>query len=129
MAAAPMKLPVVRLVNCSRTRSERAAFANWGGARPAAVDPYAGDATREMGIDISVHRSTSVEQIDAAAVKLVITPSAENVRPIVPSHGWRQAPRSGAIAFAVRSAAAGVLDHSRGAASHRAVRRWTRSAI
>ena len=54
------------------------------GSRPTQVNPYAIEAMREVGIDISAHRSKSVEQIDAAAVDLVVTLCADEVCPILP---------------------------------------------
>jgi arsenate reductase len=54
------------------------------GSRPSKVNPYALEAMSEIGIDISGHRSKSVDEVDAASVDLVITLCAEEVCPILP---------------------------------------------
>ena len=54
------------------------------GSRPASVSPYTIEVMREIGIDISGHRSKSVDEIDLSKVDLVITLCAEEVCPIVP---------------------------------------------
>lgn len=54
------------------------------GSRPSKVNPYAIEVMAEAGIDISGQRSKSVDEIDAAAVDLVITLCAEEVCPILP---------------------------------------------
>jgi arsenate reductase len=52
------------------------------GSRPSRVNPYAIEALAEEGIDASMHRSKSVEEIDPATVELVITLCAEEVCPL-----------------------------------------------
>lgn len=54
------------------------------GSRPSRVNPYAIEAMAELGIDISAHRSKSVDEIDATAVDAVITLCAEEVCPVLP---------------------------------------------
>lgn len=54
------------------------------GSQPATVNPYAIEAMAEVGIDISQHRSKSVDEIDVTALDLVITLCAEEVCPILP---------------------------------------------
>lgn len=54
------------------------------GSRPSTVNPYAIEAMRELGIDISAHRSKSVDEIDADGLDAVITLCAEEVCPVLP---------------------------------------------
>lgn len=54
------------------------------GSRPSKVNPYAIEAMSEIGIDISGHRSKSVDDVDAASVDAVITLCADEVCPILP---------------------------------------------
>jgi arsenate reductase len=51
------------------------------GSSPAAVSPFAIAALDEVGIDISGHRSKSVDTIDPESVDLVVTLCAEEVCP------------------------------------------------
>jgi len=52
------------------------------GSKPSRVNPLAIAALNEVGIDISGHRSKSVESIDPATVETVITLCAEEVCPV-----------------------------------------------
>jgi len=52
------------------------------GSSPAFVRPQAIRVLKEIGIDISGHRSKSVDQIDAASVEAVVTLCAEEVCPV-----------------------------------------------
>jgi arsenate reductase len=54
------------------------------GFRPSKVNPYAIEALAELGIDISGHRSKSVDEIAPANLDFVITLCAEEVCPILP---------------------------------------------
>lgn len=54
------------------------------GSQPSKVNPYAVAAMAEIGVDISGHRSKSVDEIDAAGIDLVITLCAEEVCPVLP---------------------------------------------
>jgi thioredoxin type arsenate reductase len=54
------------------------------GSEPSIVNTYAIEAMAELGIDISGHRSKSVDEIDVGAVDLVITLCAEEVCPVLP---------------------------------------------
>ena len=54
------------------------------GSQPSKVNPYAIEAMAELGIDISGHRSKSVDEIDAAGLDLVVTLCAEEVCPVLP---------------------------------------------
>ena len=47
------------------------------GSLPSYVNPYAVEALAEIGIDISSHRSKSVDDIDATGIDLVVTLCAE----------------------------------------------------
>lgn len=51
------------------------------GSRPAGVNPYATEVMAELGVDLSSHRSTSVQDVDPATVTLVITLCEEEVCP------------------------------------------------
>jgi len=52
------------------------------GSSPAFVRPQAIEVLREIGIDISSHRSKPIDEIDAAAVEAVVTLCAEEVCPV-----------------------------------------------
>ncbi len=52
------------------------------GSQPSKVNPYAIEALAELRIDISGHRSKSVDEIDPDHVDLVITLCAEEVCPV-----------------------------------------------
>jgi len=51
------------------------------GSEPSQVNPYAIEVMREIGIDLTTHRSKSVHTIDPATVGTVITLCAEEVCP------------------------------------------------
>jgi arsenate reductase len=53
------------------------------GSVPTAVNPYAIDVMRELGIDIGTQYSKSVATIDPASVDTVITLCADEVCPVV----------------------------------------------
>jgi arsenate reductase len=52
------------------------------GSEPSRVSPYAVEVMAELGVDLSEHRSKSVDTIDAATVGTVITLCAEEVCPV-----------------------------------------------
>ena len=52
------------------------------GSSPAFVRPQAIQVLKEIGIDISGHRSKSIEEIDSASVDAVVTLCAEEVCPV-----------------------------------------------
>ena len=52
------------------------------GSRPSRVNPCAAEVMRELGVDLSGHRSKSVDTIDASTVGLVITLCEEEVCPV-----------------------------------------------
>lgn len=54
------------------------------GSQPATVNPHAIAAMAEVGVDITGHRSKSVDEIDIAGLDLVITLCAEEVCPVLP---------------------------------------------
>ncbi len=54
------------------------------GSRPSSVHPLAAAAMAEVGVDISGQRSKGVDEIDPAAVDLVVTLCAEQVCPVFP---------------------------------------------
>lgn len=51
------------------------------GSEPSTVNPYAIEVMREVGVDLTTHRSTSVQTVDPATVATVITLCAEEVCP------------------------------------------------
>lgn len=54
------------------------------GSAPAQLNSYAIEAMAEIGIDISNHRSKSVDEIDPGGIDLVVTLCAEEVCPVLP---------------------------------------------
>jgi arsenate reductase (thioredoxin) len=54
------------------------------GSQPTKVNPYAIEAMREIGIDISSQSSKAVSDFDASHFDFIITLCAEEVCPIVP---------------------------------------------
>jgi arsenate reductase (thioredoxin) len=52
------------------------------GSAPSRVNPYAIEVMREVGVDLTTHHSKSVQTIDAATVRTVITLCAEEVCPV-----------------------------------------------
>ncbi len=52
------------------------------GSEPSTVNPYAIEVMREVGVDLTSHRSKSVDTIDPATVGTVITLCAEEVCPV-----------------------------------------------
>lgn len=52
------------------------------GSEPSAVNPYAIEVMRELGVDLGNHHSKSVQTIDPATVGTVITLCAEEVCPV-----------------------------------------------
>jgi len=52
------------------------------GSEPSHVNPYAIEVMREVGIDITMHQSKSVQTIDPSSVDTVITLCAEEVCPV-----------------------------------------------
>lgn len=54
------------------------------GSQPSKVNPYAIEVMRELGTDISSHRSKSVDELDVQDLDLVVTLCAEEVCPVLP---------------------------------------------
>jgi arsenate reductase len=52
------------------------------GSQPSTVNPHAVEVMAELGVDLSGHRSKSVQTIDPATVDLVITLCTEEVCPV-----------------------------------------------
>jgi arsenate reductase (thioredoxin) len=52
------------------------------GSEPSHVNPYAIEAMRELGVDLTTHESKSVQTVDASQVGTVITLCAEEVCPV-----------------------------------------------
>ncbi|MCK6547140.1 arsenate reductase ArsC [Myxococcota bacterium] len=52
------------------------------GSAPSVVNPYAIEVMRELGVDLTTHRSKSVQDVDPARVGTVITLCAEEVCPV-----------------------------------------------
>ncbi len=59
------------------------------GSAPSRVNPLAVEAMAEVGVDLSGHRSKSVDTIDPAGVDLVVTLCAEEVCPVFLSRARR----------------------------------------
>lgn len=59
------------------------------GSKPSSVHPLAIQALSEIGIDISFHRSKSVESIDPDGIETVITLCADEVCPIFLGKAYR----------------------------------------
>lgn len=55
------------------------------GSAPTGVNPIAVQVMAENGIDLSAHSSKSVDDIDLAAIDLIITLCADEVCPVVPT--------------------------------------------
>lgn len=51
------------------------------GSKPSFLNPYAVEVMQEIGIDLSNHRSKSVETIDPESIDIVVTLCAEEVCP------------------------------------------------
>lgn len=60
----------------------RRAVVESAGSQPSRVNPLAIEAMKEIGIDLSSHRSKSVDEIDPVGVDAVITLCAEEVCPV-----------------------------------------------
>ncbi len=54
------------------------------GSQPSRVNPLAIEVMRELGLDLSGHRSKSVRDIDVATVDVVVTLCADEVCPVLP---------------------------------------------
>ena len=61
------------------------------GSAPSVLNPYAVRAMEQLGIDISDHRSKSVDEIDHERVETVVTLCAEEVCPVFPGDVTRLA--------------------------------------
>lgn len=86
------------VANSARSQmAEGLARAAWGervrvqsaGSAPSRVNPDAVAVMNELGIDLSTHRSTSVDDVDRDGVDLVITLCAEEVCPVFLSRARR----------------------------------------
>lgn len=66
----------------ARTRFGDSVNVQSAGSQPSRVNPLAIRAMAEIGIDITHHRSKSVEEIDPATVDLAVTLCAEEVCPV-----------------------------------------------
>ena len=51
------------------------------GSNPSRVNPFAIDVMREIGVDLSSHRSKSIDEIDPATIDTVVSLCAEEVCP------------------------------------------------
>jgi arsenate reductase len=89
----PKKILFLCVANSARSQMAeglaRAAFGDRAvvasaGSVPTHVNPHAIAAMAEIGIDISGHRSKSVDDIDAGRFDLIVTLCADEVCPIVP---------------------------------------------
>jgi arsenate reductase (thioredoxin) len=93
VATAPPRILFLCVANSARSQmaeglarqmfGARAVVASAGSAA-SAVNPHAVEALREVGIDISRHRSKSVADVDAPSFDVIVTLCAEEVCPVVP---------------------------------------------
>lgn len=90
MTTAPKSVLFLCVANSARSQmAEGLARALFGdrvpvesaGSEPSTVNPYAIEVMRELGLDLGMHRSKSVQTIDPATVGTVITLCAEEVCP------------------------------------------------
>jgi arsenate reductase len=91
MTSAPKQVLFLCVANSARSQmaeglarmifGERVAVQSAGSA-PSVVNPYAIEVMRELGVDLTAHRSKSVQTIDPADVGTVITLCAEEVCPV-----------------------------------------------
>ena len=76
----------------ARTMAPSSIRVQSAGSAPTQVNPFAVEAMKEIGIDISGHTSTRVDDIDQASIGTVITLCAEEVCPVFPGqvtkHHW-----------------------------------------
>jgi arsenate reductase len=56
------------------------------GSKPAGVNPFAVRALRELNIDISSHRSKSIDEISMTGIDWVVTLCAEEICPVLPGN-------------------------------------------
>jgi arsenate reductase len=73
----------------ARSLAPKGVTVSSAGSVPTQVRPQAVEALREIGIEISSHRSKSVQDIDASSVQAVITLCAEEVCPVFLGRAWR----------------------------------------
>ena len=66
----------------ARSLAPRGLMVSSAGSSPASVHPQAIQALKEIGIDISGHRSKGLDTIDAGSVDAMITLCAEEVCPV-----------------------------------------------
>jgi arsenate reductase len=73
----------------ARSLAPRGVIVSSAGSSPASVRPQAIRVLREIGIDISGHRSKGLDSIDAGSVDAVVTLCAEEVCPAFPGKAHR----------------------------------------
>lgn len=73
----------------ARSLAPKGVLVSSAGSVPTRVRPQAIEALRELGIDISSHRSKSVDDVDASSVQAVVTLCAEEVCPVFLGRAWR----------------------------------------
>lgn len=56
------------------------------GSKPAGVNPFAVKALRELDIDISSHRSKSIDELSMTGIDWVVTLCAEELCPVLPGN-------------------------------------------
>lgn len=88
---APLRLLFLCVANSARSQMAEGlarrlfgarAVVQSAGSEPVIVNPFAVEVMREVGIDLTTHRSKSVQSIDPASVDVVITLCAEEVCPV-----------------------------------------------
>jgi arsenate reductase (thioredoxin) len=73
----------------ARSLAPEGVMVSSAGSSPASVRPQAIRVLKEIGIDISGHRSKGLDSIDAGSVDAVITLCAEEVCPVFPGTARR----------------------------------------
>ena len=73
----------------ARALAPKGVVVSSAGSFPMQVHPQAVDALRGIGIDISSHRSKSVQDVDASCVQAVITLCGEEGCPVFLGRAWR----------------------------------------
>lgn len=61
------------------------------GSKPSRVNPLAIEAMREIGLDLTTHRSKGMDDVDLAGADLIVTLCAEEVCPVVPGNIRKEA--------------------------------------
>lgn len=98
LGAPPLRILFLCVANSSRSQMAEglarrlfgpAAVVASAGSAATYVNPNAIAAMREIGIDISAHRSKAIAEVDVASFDVIITLCADEVCPVVPARVQR----------------------------------------